>query len=165
MLNYGYPGVGLSRRPEPHSSKGVDLCALEGRKLRATTQIPRSDAVCKFCSPSPELRILLLCGSDLLESFCIPGLWNEADVSNQVTHEQLGVGVGVRERPAWLWLLSSSPSKTGISSLLKVPKREFIHMTMRKVLTYPRLCLPRLIYSHSSLSSRWEPWERKHSEL
>ncbi|XP_033006959.1 nicotinamide/nicotinic acid mononucleotide adenylyltransferase 2-like [Lacerta agilis] len=28
-----------------------------------------------------ELRILLLCGSDLLESFCIPGLWNEADVS------------------------------------------------------------------------------------
>ncbi|MBZ3890248.1 Nicotinamide/nicotinic acid mononucleotide adenylyltransferase 2 [Sciurus carolinensis] len=26
-----------------------------------------------------ELRILLLCGSDLLESFCIPGLWNEAD--------------------------------------------------------------------------------------
>lgn len=28
-----------------------------------------------------ELRILLLCGSDLLESFCIPGLWNESDVS------------------------------------------------------------------------------------
>ncbi|XP_059840467.1 nicotinamide/nicotinic acid mononucleotide adenylyltransferase 2 [Mobula hypostoma] len=27
-----------------------------------------------------ELRILLLCGSDLLESFCIPGLWNEEDV-------------------------------------------------------------------------------------
>ncbi|OXB84322.1 UNVERIFIED_CONTAM: hypothetical protein H355_007205 [Colinus virginianus] len=26
-----------------------------------------------------ELRILLLCGSDLLESFCIPGLWNESD--------------------------------------------------------------------------------------
>ncbi|KAG8517341.1 Nicotinamide/nicotinic acid mononucleotide adenylyltransferase 2 [Galemys pyrenaicus] len=32
-----------------------------------------------------ELRILLLCGSDLLESFCIPGLWNEADVSSKVT--------------------------------------------------------------------------------
>eukprot|EP00069_Balaena_mysticetus_P017296 bmy_10506T0 len=31
-----------------------------------------------------ELRILLLCGSDLLESFCIPGLWNEADVSSKV---------------------------------------------------------------------------------
>ncbi|KAF3823345.1 hypothetical protein GH733_010781 [Mirounga leonina] len=30
-----------------------------------------------------ELRILLLCGSDLLESFCIPGLWNEADVSSK----------------------------------------------------------------------------------
>ncbi|XP_030063294.1 nicotinamide/nicotinic acid mononucleotide adenylyltransferase 2 isoform X2 [Microcaecilia unicolor] len=27
-----------------------------------------------------ELRILLLCGSDLLESFCIPGLWNEPDM-------------------------------------------------------------------------------------
>ncbi|XP_048458367.1 nicotinamide/nicotinic acid mononucleotide adenylyltransferase 2 isoform X1 [Rhincodon typus] len=27
-----------------------------------------------------ELRILLLCGSDLLESFCIPGLWNEEDM-------------------------------------------------------------------------------------
>lgn len=40
-----------------------------------------------------ELRILLLCGSDLLESFCIPGLWNEAD------------------------------SQTGISCLFKVPKR------------------------------------------
>lgn len=36
-------------------------------------------------SPSSELRILLLCGSDLLESFCIPGLWNEADVSSKVT--------------------------------------------------------------------------------
>ncbi|TKC43927.1 hypothetical protein EI555_013146 [Monodon monoceros] len=31
-----------------------------------------------------ELRILLLCGSDLLESFCIPGLWNEADVSSKM---------------------------------------------------------------------------------
>uniref|UniRef100_A0A8C9P690 Nicotinamide nucleotide adenylyltransferase 2 n=1 Tax=Spermophilus dauricus TaxID=99837 RepID=A0A8C9P690_SPEDA len=30
--------------------------------------------------PHEELRILLLCGSDLLESFCIPGLWNEADM-------------------------------------------------------------------------------------
>ncbi|KAF6075323.1 nicotinamide nucleotide adenylyltransferase 2 [Phyllostomus discolor] len=30
--------------------------------------------------PTAELRILLLCGSDLLESFCIPGLWNEADM-------------------------------------------------------------------------------------
>lgn len=83
MLNYRYPGVGLARRPEPHSSKVVDLCALEGRKLRANPRSP-SDAVCQFCSPSPELRILLLCGSDLLESFCIPGLWNEADVSSQV---------------------------------------------------------------------------------
>ncbi|XP_040263236.1 nicotinamide/nicotinic acid mononucleotide adenylyltransferase 2 [Bufo bufo] len=27
-----------------------------------------------------ELRILLLCGSDLLESFCIPGLWNESEM-------------------------------------------------------------------------------------
>ncbi|XP_041127286.1 nicotinamide/nicotinic acid mononucleotide adenylyltransferase 2-like [Polyodon spathula] len=27
-----------------------------------------------------ELRILLLCGSDLLESFCIPGLWKESDM-------------------------------------------------------------------------------------
>uniref|UniRef100_A0A8I4A1Z8 Uncharacterized protein n=1 Tax=Callithrix jacchus TaxID=9483 RepID=A0A8I4A1Z8_CALJA len=30
-----------------------------------------------------ELRILLLCCSDLLESFCIPGLWNEADAGVQ----------------------------------------------------------------------------------
>ncbi|XP_072298030.1 nicotinamide/nicotinic acid mononucleotide adenylyltransferase 2 [Eucyclogobius newberryi] len=27
-----------------------------------------------------ELRILLLCGSDLLESFCIPGLWKDNDM-------------------------------------------------------------------------------------
>jgi len=40
---------------------------------------PISDLLCLFSS---ELRILLLCGSDLLESFCIPGLWNEADVSH-----------------------------------------------------------------------------------
>lgn len=40
---------------------------------------PTSELLCFFSS---ELRILLLCGSDLLESFCIPGLWNEADVSH-----------------------------------------------------------------------------------
>uniref|UniRef100_A0A5F9D9B6 Uncharacterized protein n=1 Tax=Oryctolagus cuniculus TaxID=9986 RepID=A0A5F9D9B6_RABIT len=38
-----------------------------------------------------ELRILLLCGSDLLESFCIPGLWNEADVSSMAA---AGAGLG-----------------------------------------------------------------------
>lgn len=27
-----------------------------------------------------ELRILLLCGSDLLDSFCIPGLWKDSDM-------------------------------------------------------------------------------------
>ncbi|KAG7222917.1 hypothetical protein INR49_015983 [Caranx melampygus] len=30
-------------------------------------------------TPVIELRILLLCGSDLLESFCIPGLWKDSD--------------------------------------------------------------------------------------
>ncbi|GAB1285543.1 Nicotinamide/nicotinic acid mononucleotide adenylyltransferase 2 [Apodemus speciosus] len=38
-----------------------------------------------------ELRILLLCGSDLLESFCIPGLWNEAD-DNWVSLMEVIVG-------------------------------------------------------------------------
>ncbi|PWA31088.1 hypothetical protein CCH79_00019987, partial [Gambusia affinis] len=32
------------------------------------------------CPSSVELRILLLCGSDLLESFCIPGLWKDSDM-------------------------------------------------------------------------------------
>ncbi|KAF0046437.1 hypothetical protein F2P81_000070 [Scophthalmus maximus] len=32
------------------------------------------------CLSSVELRILLLCGSDLLESFCIPGLWKDSDM-------------------------------------------------------------------------------------
>uniref|UniRef100_A0A8C7IJL1 Nicotinamide/nicotinic acid mononucleotide adenylyltransferase 2 n=1 Tax=Oncorhynchus kisutch TaxID=8019 RepID=A0A8C7IJL1_ONCKI len=38
--------------------------------------------VSNFCLPlyCPELRILLLCGSDLLESFCIPGLWKDSDM-------------------------------------------------------------------------------------
>ncbi|KAM7379868.1 hypothetical protein PAMP_005385 [Pampus punctatissimus] len=39
--------------------------------------------VCLFppaCLSSVELRILLLCGSDLLESFCIPGLWKDSDM-------------------------------------------------------------------------------------
>ncbi|KAM8949752.1 nicotinamide/nicotinic acid mononucleotide adenylyltransferase 2 isoform 2-T9 [Lycaon pictus] len=35
-----------------------------------------------------ELRILLLCGSDLLESFCIPGLWNEADIRHLKTKKR-----------------------------------------------------------------------------
>lgn len=51
---------------------GVGVCAC------SVPFAPTSDLFCFFSS---ELRILLLCGSDLLESFCIPGLWNEADVS------------------------------------------------------------------------------------
>lgn len=34
-----------------------------------------------FAPPPAELRIFLLCGSDLLDSFCIPGLWKDSDVS------------------------------------------------------------------------------------
>ncbi|CAF91057.1 unnamed protein product, partial [Tetraodon nigroviridis] len=35
-----------------------------------------------FATPPPpaELRIFLLCGSDLLDSFCIPGLWKDSDM-------------------------------------------------------------------------------------
>uniref|UniRef100_A0A8C8E4R9 Nicotinamide nucleotide adenylyltransferase 2 n=1 Tax=Otus sunia TaxID=257818 RepID=A0A8C8E4R9_9STRI len=42
-----------------------------------------------------ELRILLLCGSDLLESFCIPGLWNEADM--EVIVGEFGIVVVPRD--------------------------------------------------------------------
>uniref|UniRef100_A0A4W3JUU8 Nicotinamide/nicotinic acid mononucleotide adenylyltransferase 2 n=1 Tax=Callorhinchus milii TaxID=7868 RepID=A0A4W3JUU8_CALMI len=49
------------------------------------------------CVPiSSELRILLLCGSDLLESFCIPGLWNEEDM--EVIVGDFGIVVVPRER-------------------------------------------------------------------
>uniref|UniRef100_A0A8C5QJM3 Nicotinamide/nicotinic acid mononucleotide adenylyltransferase 2 n=1 Tax=Leptobrachium leishanense TaxID=445787 RepID=A0A8C5QJM3_9ANUR len=43
-----------------------------------------------------ELRILLLCGSDLLESFCIPGLWNESDM--EVIVGEFGIVVVPRDR-------------------------------------------------------------------
>ncbi|XP_065809536.1 nicotinamide/nicotinic acid mononucleotide adenylyltransferase 2 isoform X2 [Labrus bergylta] len=47
-----------------------------------------SESLGKICCVRPhmerftfvELRILLLCGSDLLESFCIPGLWKDSDM-------------------------------------------------------------------------------------
>uniref|UniRef100_A0A8B9DGS0 Nicotinamide nucleotide adenylyltransferase 2 n=1 Tax=Anser cygnoides TaxID=8845 RepID=A0A8B9DGS0_ANSCY len=42
-----------------------------------------------------ELRILLLCGSDLLESFCIPGLWNESDM--EVIVGEFGIVVVPRD--------------------------------------------------------------------
>lgn len=63
-------------------------------------------------SPSPELRILLLCGSDLLESFCIPGLWNEADVSNKAP---TALHTGAWERwggGTWVRPLLSPPPTT-----------------------------------------------------
>jgi len=28
-----------------------------------------------------DLKVKLLCGADLLESFAVPGLWNDSDVS------------------------------------------------------------------------------------
>lgn len=47
-----------------------------------------------------ELRILLLCGSDLLESFCIPGLWNESDVSigNSLLHKSYCTMYNINEK-------------------------------------------------------------------
>lgn len=63
----------------------------EKRKLSCL--LDPSDAVCKLCPLSSELRILLLCGSDLLESFCIPGLWNEADVSSLWGEGENGRGI------------------------------------------------------------------------
>uniref|UniRef100_A0A8C7IDE4 Nicotinamide/nicotinic acid mononucleotide adenylyltransferase 2 n=1 Tax=Oncorhynchus kisutch TaxID=8019 RepID=A0A8C7IDE4_ONCKI len=43
-----------------------------------------------------ELRILLLCGSDLLESFCIPGLWKDSDVSPSFFLFPIFLGLFVR---------------------------------------------------------------------
>ncbi|KAB0405149.1 hypothetical protein E2I00_009193, partial [Balaenoptera physalus] len=61
-----------------------------------------------------ELRILLLCGSDLLESFCIPGLWNEADVSSKVMAcAQLAEKADCSASnfsPTWLLLTLSDPT-------------------------------------------------------
>ncbi|XP_042285311.1 nicotinamide/nicotinic acid mononucleotide adenylyltransferase 2 isoform X1 [Thunnus maccoyii] len=54
--------------------------------------------VCLFppaCLSSVELRILLLCGSDLLESFCIPGLWKDSDM--QVIVGDFGIVVVPRD--------------------------------------------------------------------
>lgn len=65
---------------------------------------------------SSELRILLLCGSDLLESFCIPGLWNEADVSSLLGEREAG-----RDFPVLSLGLSPTPAQTGISCLPRVP--------------------------------------------
>lgn len=125
-----------------------------------------SDAVCKLCSPSPELRILLLCGSDLLESFCIPGLWNEADVSSQVSYPQAAWGGGVGVREACLTLASVLLTDTDWNLLPPQSSQEGNSFTglWRKVLTYPRLCLLLHIYPHSSSSIPWETL-RKESTL
>lgn len=94
--------------------------------------------LCNLCSPSSELRILLLCGSDLLESFCIPGLWNEADVSSRVTAAPHTAALGRMGRghlvPAFAFstppLLPPSPIRA--SHLEELPRGRSIHVTMEE---------------------------------
>lgn len=101
------------------SPAGGRLPCAWGTRLRAPPSPGLHLSLCKLCSPSSELRILLLCGSDLLESFCIPGLWNEADVSSEVpTPNTAGMEGGGGALDFALWSsLSPQPS-----SLLSNPE-------------------------------------------
>ena len=58
----------------------VCVCACVGVRVCACDPL--------LCRPT-ELRIFLLCGSDLLDSFCIPGLWKDSDVSTRNPHPEL----------------------------------------------------------------------------
>jgi len=40
-------------------------------------------------SAGESVQIKLLCGSDVLESFAVPGLWTDEDVSWQRTREHI----------------------------------------------------------------------------
>uniref|UniRef100_A0A670HLK8 Nicotinamide/nicotinic acid mononucleotide adenylyltransferase 2 n=1 Tax=Podarcis muralis TaxID=64176 RepID=A0A670HLK8_PODMU len=75
-----YQNSNLSNKPTAGRSQQKPLFCSLLRHLSPPFQALES-VYLNICVPfSPELRILLLCGSDLLESFCIPGLWNEADM-------------------------------------------------------------------------------------
>lgn len=82
------PGVGLSRRPEPHSSKSADLCALEDRELRAVAQIP-----------------------------------TRMPLANSVLPPQSCASCCCAVVTCWSPSASQDSTQTGISCLLKVPKR------------------------------------------
>lgn len=159
-----HPGVGLSGRSGPPSSNGADSCAPEGRKLSAVSQT-RSDALCKLCSPSPELRILLLCGSDLLESFCIPGLWNEADVSSLCVYGWRGWG---REGGRGIFDLGfglPSPSTDRNLASPEFPRGQFIHMTMEENSHLSQALSPYHLFIHTPLPRPWEALGKKRSGL
>ncbi|KAF3857616.1 hypothetical protein F7725_010817 [Dissostichus mawsoni] len=71
-------GCILSNVNTPSSTPVIDENANLGTVMRY-----EEIGVCLFppaCLSSVELRILLLCGSDLLDSFCIPGLWKDSDM-------------------------------------------------------------------------------------
>lgn len=111
---------------------------------------------------SLELRILLLCGSDLLESFCIPGLWNEADVSSLLREREDGRG----ERHPCLELRSFPPPLHRLESLAspKFPRGQFIPMTMEEKSHLPQALSPTvclLVYSYLLLLlTPGKPWEK-----
>lgn len=142
------------------SPAGGRLPCAWGTRLRAPPSPGLHLSLCKLCSPSSELRILLLCGSDLLESFCIPGLWNEADVSSEVpTPNTAGMeGAGRWTLPSGLPSPHSPPlsSRTRVSALPPVSSQEdnpFMSLG-KKILAYPaQLYLPLDFHTHSSSGS------------
>lgn len=142
------------------SPAGGRLPCAWGTRLRAPPSPGLHLSLCKLCSPSSELRILLLCGSDLLESFCIPGLWNEADVSSEVpTPNTAGMGGGSAGLCPLVFPLPTallSPLEPRVSALPPVSSQEdnpFMSLG-KKILAYPaQLYLPLDFHTHSSSGS------------
>lgn len=127
--------------------------------LPRSSQAPSANSV-----PSSELRILLLCGSDLLESFCIPGLWNEADVSTKVARPPTaGMGKdwggGALDVGLWSSLSPQPPSPTRVSSpLLSSQEGNPFLSPGKEILTHPRLYLLLHFHTHFLMLALIKPW-------
>lgn len=124
--------------------------------------------LCKLCPSSSELRILLLCGSDLLESFCIPGLWNEADVSSKVVDHPWGTWGSMR-RGTGFWpgfpSPDSLPPQLESPTSYELPGGQSIHITMKGNSHRPQALSPAAFF-HSLLLmlAPVQPLGKKQSE-
>uniref|UniRef100_A0A8C2ESE5 Nicotinamide/nicotinic acid mononucleotide adenylyltransferase 2 n=1 Tax=Cyprinus carpio TaxID=7962 RepID=A0A8C2ESE5_CYPCA len=101
-----------------------------------------------------ELRILLLCGSDLLESFCIPGLWKESDM--EVIVEDFGIVVVPRDGADTERIMNHSSVLRKHKDNIIVVKDEIDH-PMSIVSSTKSRCVFSLSLHNSSLRSVPQP--------
>ncbi|KAK5889663.1 hypothetical protein CesoFtcFv8_015649 [Champsocephalus esox] len=86
-----------------------------------------------------ELRILLLCGSDLLDSFCIPGLWKDSDM--EVIVGDFGIVVVPRDGADTEKIMNHSSILRKFKDNITVVKDEISHPMSIVSSTKSRLAL------------------------